>query len=103
MVVGSLALRQQPAEHGAHPMVSPDGRHIAFTSDRDGTPDLYVMNEDGGGVVRLTQTSDDKRIAGWTRRGDSVVYAVGRGDSATLYAVAVGGGRASPVGWARGD
>ena len=33
---------------------SPDGRLIAFCSDRDGDPDLYVMNADGSGVRQLT-------------------------------------------------
>lgn len=32
---------------------SPDGRLIAFTSDRDGDPDLFVMNADGSGLRRL--------------------------------------------------
>ncbi|HEX3726237.1 MAG TPA: biopolymer transporter Tol, partial [Pirellulales bacterium] len=33
---------------------SPDGKLIAFCSDRDGDPDLYVMNVDGSGVRQLT-------------------------------------------------
>ena len=33
---------------------SPDGKLIAFCSDRDGDPDLYVMNADGSGVRQLT-------------------------------------------------
>jgi TolB protein len=33
---------------------SPDGRLIAFCSDRDGDPDLYVMNADGSNVRQLT-------------------------------------------------
>ncbi len=33
---------------------SPDGKLIAFCSDRDGDPDLYVMNADGTGVRQLT-------------------------------------------------
>lgn len=35
---------------------SHDGRHIVFTSDRDGDPDLYIMNSDGTGVRQLTNT-----------------------------------------------
>src|SRR5262245_58758744 len=35
---------------------SPDGRLIAFCSDRDGDPDLYVMNADGTGVRQLTNS-----------------------------------------------
>lgn len=33
---------------------SPDGKHIVFTSSRDGDPDLYIMNADGTGVRQLT-------------------------------------------------
>ncbi len=35
---------------------SPDGKQIAFCSDRDGDPDLYVMNADGSGVRQLTNS-----------------------------------------------
>lgn len=33
---------------------SPDGKQIAFCSDRDGDPDLYVMQADGSEVRQLT-------------------------------------------------
>lgn len=33
---------------------SSDGKHIVFTSSRDGDPDLYIMNADGSGVRQLT-------------------------------------------------
>jgi hypothetical protein len=36
------------------PRWSPDGRHIAFTSNRDGTIEIYVMNADGSAQTRLT-------------------------------------------------
>ena len=35
---------------------SPDGKLIAFCSDRDGDPDLYLMNADGTNVRQLTNT-----------------------------------------------
>lgn len=33
---------------------SPDGRKIAFTSERDGNDEIYVMNANGSGRKRLT-------------------------------------------------
>ncbi len=36
------------------PVASPDGTRIAFTSARDGSRDIYVMNGDGSGLIRLT-------------------------------------------------
>ena len=36
------------------PACSPDGRRIAFTSERGVTHDLYVMDSDGSNVIRLT-------------------------------------------------
>jgi len=49
-------LKQLTNSHGydAEGAYSPDGKLIAFCSDRDGDPDLYVMNSDGTGVRQLT-------------------------------------------------
>lgn len=33
---------------------SPDGSRIAFSSDRDANTEIYMMNTDGSGIVRLT-------------------------------------------------
>lgn len=35
------------------PAFSPDGRYIAFVSDRTGTPDIWLMRRDGTGAVRV--------------------------------------------------
>ena len=36
---------------------SPDGSKIAFTSDRDGDFEIWVMNANGTGAVQLTHNS----------------------------------------------
>lgn len=93
---------QHPTENGAHPAVSPDGRHIAFSSNREGSSDLYVMEADGRHRVRLTNSHGEKSIAGWTSDGRRVIYSVVRGDTSDLYSIPIGGGEPSKVGWAPG-
>lgn len=39
------------------PTYSPDGKSIAFTSDRDGGDNLYVMNRDGSNVRAISKES----------------------------------------------
>ncbi|HEY3018070.1 MAG TPA: hypothetical protein VGJ23_04495 [Gaiellaceae bacterium] len=47
------------------PAWSPDGRRIAFISDRDGNDQLYVMRADGTEIVRLTSGQSDKDTPTW--------------------------------------
>ena len=47
------------------PYWSPDGKHIAFSSDRSGSMDIYVMPSEGGPAQRLTTHSAAETVAGW--------------------------------------
>ena len=38
------------------PVYSPDGTKVAFVSTRDGGYNIYLMDTNGGNVVRLTKT-----------------------------------------------
>ena len=44
-------------------MFSPDGTELAFTSNRDGNPEIYVMNVDGSDMRRLTNHPGDRHDA----------------------------------------
>ena len=46
------------AHYDAEVSISPDGRKIAFTRQIDGALDLYIMNADGTGERKLTDTPD---------------------------------------------
>jgi Tol biopolymer transport system component len=42
------------------PRWSPDGKKIAFVSQRDGQPEIYIMNIDGSNQTRITYSSVDE-------------------------------------------
>lgn len=90
------------------PIWSPDGKMIAFASDRNGNLDLYVMPADGGTAKRLTYNSASEIPSAFTPDGNEVLFSASLQDPATsalfpsgamteLYAVPVAGGRVRQV------
>jgi hypothetical protein len=67
-----LNLTNHPAFDG-RPKYSPDGRLIAFESNRDGPTELYIMNVDGSNVRRLT-FSGANTGASWHPDGSQIAY-----------------------------
>jgi serine/threonine-protein kinase len=54
---------------------SPDGRSIAFNSDRDGSFNLYRMATDGSGQVERLTTSDNVQIpTSWSPDGRTLAF-----------------------------
>jgi TolB protein len=47
------------------PTWSPDGRYLAFVSDRDGDPELYLMRADGTAPTRLTRAPGADWLPRW--------------------------------------
>ena len=45
------------AAYDSQPIWSPDGKKIAFTSNREGSLDVYVISAKGGAPTRLTLTA----------------------------------------------
>jgi tricorn protease len=65
----------------ADPKISPDGKRIAFTSNRTGSYQVYVMDIDGGSTPRqLTFHSEGSRVAGWFPDGQSLLIRGARDD-----------------------
>jgi len=57
------------------PSVSPDGRSIAFISDRDGDYDLYIMAVTGGDARRVLETPVDEFTPTWSLDGQHLIFA----------------------------
>jgi len=68
--------------YNANPRVSPDGRLIAYESDRDVEwgSDIYVMDIDGGNDRRITTDAVWNQNPVWTADSSSVVYAANSGN-----------------------
>ena len=62
-------------------MVSPDGLHIAFASNRGGPGDLFVIRADGTGEMQLTHSPKSNNPMRWTSDGKEVVYSHGADDT----------------------
>jgi Tol biopolymer transport system component len=97
--------------HEAHdymPVWSPDGKQIAFASDRYGNFDVFVIPAEGGEAKRLTFHSASEAPYTFSPDGKSVLFGAVRMDQATnrqfptgsmpeLYCVSLNGGRVSQL------
>jgi TolB protein len=60
-----------------HPEVSPDGKHIAFMSDRDNDQqnfEIYVMNIDGSNQKRLTNNDVADWYPSWSPDASQLIF-----------------------------
>ncbi|MCS7266187.1 MAG: S41 family peptidase [Armatimonadetes bacterium] len=76
---GGMATRLtvHPA-HDIRPKFSPDGKWIAFNSNREGNYDIYLMPVVGGKPKRLTFHSADDILSDWSPDGKWIVFSSAR-------------------------
>jgi len=85
-----------------YPRFSPDGKWIAFTSNRYGNNDVFVIPAEGGAAKQLTYHSGNDEVVGWSRDGKNVVFRASRGlgafpNVATLHQISIEGGQEQPL------
>ncbi|NLI01464.1 MAG: PDZ domain-containing protein [Chthonomonadales bacterium] len=84
--------------HEAHdqlPVWSPNGKQIAFSSNRAGNHDVWVMPAEGGEPQQLTYHSASDSVCDWSPDGAEILFTSGRETTRTsaVYAVNVATGR----------
>lgn len=101
LALGALLLRHAPADppgfryltysgHDYSPAASPDGRFVAFTSERDGMPRIWLKQMPGGEEQPLTTGPDD--LPRFSPDGSQILFARTANGGASLYRVGVLGG-----------
>ncbi len=99
-----VRLTNNPARD-TQPAWSPDGRKIAFASDRRNgfSLEIYVMNADGGGLVQLTSDHPpavNDESPSWSPDGTKIAFASNRDESYDIYVMNTDG--ENPVQLTRG-
>jgi tricorn protease len=97
---GAARLLVAHSAHESRPLYSPDGRLLAFNSNRNGGLDVYVMDLASGDVRRLTHDAGAQELTGWS--GDSQwVYFTSSGQDvggmSDVFRVRASGGTPMPV------
>ncbi len=88
--------------YDAEPAVSPDGRRIAFQSDRDGSDgNIFVLELAGGEIKQLTR-EEWARTPVWSPDGEEIIYLIRPqrlvdGSPAEIRRVALAGGQPETV------
>lgn len=83
---------QQSVANGGAPSVSPDGRHIAFLSNRGGgKDDVFVITPKGRDETQLTRTPEDEGTVQWSAGGKQVVFARFADGMSRIYSVNIDG------------
>jgi Tol biopolymer transport system component len=97
---GRANITNNPADNSA-PAWSPDGKQIAFTSTRDGRPQIYVMPAPGSSLDANTAGSAPRRVSQvgaadfsptWSPDGNWIAFASYRDGSTDIYIMDLSGG-----------
>jgi Tol biopolymer transport system component/C-terminal processing protease CtpA/Prc len=110
-VVAEGGMAKQLTFHSAHdyaPVWSKNGKQLAFTSNRYGNFDVYIMDAQGGPATRLTYHSNDEIPFSFSADDTTVLFGAARLDAVAhrqyptgiqpeLYSVPVQGGRVDQV------
>jgi Tol biopolymer transport system component/DNA-binding winged helix-turn-helix (wHTH) protein len=81
-----LTFRQR---YDISPAYSPDGDRIAFASNTDGNWEIYMMNSDGSGLIRLTRDIADDGEPSWSPDGTRIIFVSNRSGRPAICEVSV--------------
>ncbi len=72
-----------------HASFSPDGKRIVFNSTADGNAEIYLMNSDGTGLIRITRNPADDKTPRFSGDGQRIIFSSNRDGKFALYEIDV--------------
>ena len=81
----------------ASPCFSPDGRQLAFTSDRSGRPHIWMRDLASGQDTRVTLLGDYNDSPSFSPKGDYLAYATRRGGQFRIGVIRLFDGEATVI------
>jgi Tol biopolymer transport system component len=99
----SLTLKKLTNVIDSYPAFSPDGKQIAFESNRSGNFDIYTMNIDATSLKRLTFDTSFDGTPAWSPDGKSITFASERDNDPEIYIMNADGSDQKRLTNAKGD
>ena len=72
---GAITQLTEGEHRDCHPQWSPEGQRIAFSSNRTGQYEIYVIERDGTGLMQVTHGDGDKDDPAWSPDGRRLAFA----------------------------
>lgn len=97
---GSAQLLVSHPATEAKPLFSPDGKWLAFSSNRTGNGDIYTLEIETGALRRVTFDDANDQLDAWSRDGKWIYFSSNSRDISgmnDIYRIAASGGTAMQV------
>lgn len=96
ITAGLRALTSDPAMDAA-PCWSPDGDWVAFSSDRGGNDDIWMIPSTGGVATQITFDAATDKDPVWSPDGLRVAFSSDRGGNEDIWVIPISGGAAVQI------
>ncbi len=97
---GDARLLVSNPANDTRPLFSPDGRQLAFMSNRTGNEDIFVLTLTTGDVRRITYDDGNDHLDAWSRDGKYLYFSSATDDIGSMndvFRIPVTGGTPMPV------